>query len=316
MSKKNRSSANTKENGKKFRKLANGSSQHRREINELQRSVYENVGEITMGTIELARNSLQDREYDSDRLSKIKAALSAASLLERFYMNNKRLEMYDLNRRDRLLNLQDDNPDEQPPSPEKAPRTRKKSEEASKKAKTSKKLTPTRRLALRRRRAEQKAREKQKNCQTMEHKEAVTRVTHKVDQSRSHRPSQKSMIFHSRRINSSSQPPQIEEGKHGAALSAHNRASSLSDTDKNKNPVIVPFRKKFPMENSTQSITTEFSSDKQSDIELHKASNVERRILSETKTLNQKIDEHVTEEERLSNDKLSNVTESIEKQTL
>lgn len=172
MSKKEKSNENEKMRSKKMRRLANGSTQYRREMNELQRSIFDGLGEITAATFEIAKKSLRDR-YDSDRIPKIKAVLSAVSLMERLYMNNKRLEMYDQNRQDRLLNNERERPTDIPPSGGSSDHKTKKQKKEEKETKSPVRISRGLRAARRHRKAIQKSIAKSEKAKALHKKRTI-----------------------------------------------------------------------------------------------------------------------------------------------
>lgn len=184
MSKKEKSNEDGKMRSKKIRRLANGSTQYRREMNNLQRSIFDGLGEITAATFEIAKESLQD-PYDSDRIPKIKAVLSAVSLMERLYMNNKRLEMYDQNRQDRLINSERDRPTDMPPSGGSSDHKEKKRKKEKKEKKSTVRVSPGLRAARRHRKVTKKNLAKMEKTNSLHEKQKIE--LHKISSRESSR---------------------------------------------------------------------------------------------------------------------------------
>lgn len=235
MSKKEKSNEDGKMRSKKIRRLANGSTQYRREMNELQRSIFDGLGEITAATFEIAKKSLRDR-YDSDRIPKIKAVLSAVSLMERLYMNNKRLEMYDQNRQDRLLNSERDRPTDMPPPGGSSDHKGKKRKKEKKETKSPARVSAGLRAARRHRKVIKKNLVKRKKTNSLHEKQKIElHKTTSRESSRSNSAQMKTEYSHRARAVSTShrestsqhQPDLAPDGDGGsAAVTSTNPSSS------------------------------------------------------------------------------------------
>lgn len=236
MSKKEKSNEDGKMRSMKMRRLANGSTQYRREMNELQRSIFDGLGDITAATFEIAKKSLRDR-YDSDRIPKIKAVLSAVSLMERLYMNNKRLEMYDQNRQDRLLNSERDRPTDMPPSGGSPDHKGKKRKKDKKEEKSPVRVSPGLRAARRHRKVIKKNLAKKEKTNSLHEKQKIElHKTSSRESSRSNSAQMKTGYSHRARDVSTSprestslhQPELVPDAEGGSAAVTSTNPSSSS----------------------------------------------------------------------------------------